>query len=465
MSLTKVTFSMTQGQVVNVLDFGADPTGVADSTQAINNALAAGAEIFLPAGTYKITSITHPNTQKIIRGEGKNSTVISSSGTYGLIYGTNTGSRFSQLRDLKIQAAAGTTALRIQNLGVNISNCQFSGGNIGVLLQNSVTSIWQDVTAYGSYAGVHVLADSANDVVWVCNFINLSTSGNVLADYAYGMRVDNGVPATPGFMKQCVFTQFDAEQMGVGLSIVNDSAIDNTFINSWIEIAKDYYIAESNLSRNLYINTQRTAAGSGFTPGNVWSDQSMIVEGNAIHPVANGGTRVGISQQDSVSVFRPLGPQMLAKDLVSQSAGLYVSNEATKTTGYFSDFYVVEKAFKFGATTTSTAIIQIEFTDNPSGTVEVELGDYRSTSAGSGGVLKYRRAVVDNGTTGVTFATIDTDYKNSNSDITFTSVSRTKFNLVYTWATSQPDRIGIIVRASCLGAQGNANGVKITALI
>jgi hypothetical protein len=465
MSLTKVTFSMTQGQVVNVLDFGADPTGVADSTQAINNALAAGSEIFLPAGTYKITSITHPNTQKIIRGEGQNSTIISSSGTYGLIYGTNTGSRFSQLRDLKIQAAAGTTALRIQNLGVNINNCQFSGGNIGVLLQNSVTSIWQNVTAYGSYAGVHVLPDSANDVVWVCNFINLSTSGNALANYAFGMRVDNGVPATLGFMKQCVFTQFDAEQVGVGLSIVNDSAIDNTFINSWIEVARDYYVAESNLSRNLYINTQRTAASSGFTPGTVWSDQSMIVEGSAIYPVANGGTRVGISQQDSINVFKPLGPTTITDELVSSSAGLYASNEATKSTGYFSDFYVVEKAFKFNSTTTSTAIIQIEFTDNPAGIVEVELGDYLSSSAGSGGVLKYRRSVVDNGTTGVTFATLDTDYKSSNSDITFTSVSRTKFNLVYTWATTQPNRVGVIVRVNCLAAQNNGTGVKITALI
>lgn len=465
MSLTKVSYSMITGAPINVLDYGADPTGVVDSTAAFNNALAAGKELFVPAGTYSVTSITHPNYQTIIRGEGSGSTIINSSGAYGLIYGTNTGSRFSQLRDLTIYAAAGTTALRIQNLGVHIYNCVFRGGNIGILLQNSVAHYWENVVAYGSYAGVHVLPGTAQDVVWLCNFVNIQTSGNQLSNYAYGMRVDNTPFSTIGYMKGCVFSQLDAELVGVGISLVNDSCIDNTFINTWVESAKDYYIGESNLSRNTWINTHVAPASLAPTYGAVYSDQSLLIQGSTIQPVANGGIHVGISQQDSASVFRPIGPQTLAKELVSASAGLYVSNEATKSTGYYDDFYVVEKAFKFGTTTTSTAIIEVEFIDNPAGTVEVELGEYRSTAAGSGGVLKYRRAVVDNGTSAVTFATIDTDYKNSYSDITFTSVSRTKFNLVYTWATSQPDRIGVIVRASCLVGQGNASGVKITALI
>jgi hypothetical protein len=34
MSLTKVSYSMVNGAPANVLDFGADPTGVADSTAA-----------------------------------------------------------------------------------------------------------------------------------------------------------------------------------------------------------------------------------------------------------------------------------------------------------------------------------------------------------------------------------------------------------------------------------------------
>ena len=57
MALTKVTYSMISGASVNVLDFGADPTGVADSTAALTaaeaKAFADSAILYLPPGTYK----------------------------------------------------------------------------------------------------------------------------------------------------------------------------------------------------------------------------------------------------------------------------------------------------------------------------------------------------------------------------------------------------------------------------
>lgn len=74
MSLTKVSYSMVQGAPVNVVDFGADPTGVADSAAAIqaafdtittyatnnqtneNAARALAKRIYFPAGAYKINS-------------------------------------------------------------------------------------------------------------------------------------------------------------------------------------------------------------------------------------------------------------------------------------------------------------------------------------------------------------------------------------------------------------------------
>jgi hypothetical protein len=46
---------------INVLTYGADPTGAADSTGAIKKAIAAlpftGGVIYLPAGTYKVSSV------------------------------------------------------------------------------------------------------------------------------------------------------------------------------------------------------------------------------------------------------------------------------------------------------------------------------------------------------------------------------------------------------------------------
>jgi len=60
MSLTKVSYSMVTGSPVNVLDYGADPTGVADSGNAIRAAVASvttnGGQVYIPAGTYKVTA-------------------------------------------------------------------------------------------------------------------------------------------------------------------------------------------------------------------------------------------------------------------------------------------------------------------------------------------------------------------------------------------------------------------------
>jgi parallel beta-helix repeat protein len=62
MALTKVTNSMIAGAAANILDFGADPTGVSDSAPAINAALAqlgalsGGGELIIPSGTFLVNS-------------------------------------------------------------------------------------------------------------------------------------------------------------------------------------------------------------------------------------------------------------------------------------------------------------------------------------------------------------------------------------------------------------------------
>jgi hypothetical protein len=54
MSLTKVSYSMITGAPANVIDYGADPTGAADSTAAIQAAIDANDLTFIPVGTYRI---------------------------------------------------------------------------------------------------------------------------------------------------------------------------------------------------------------------------------------------------------------------------------------------------------------------------------------------------------------------------------------------------------------------------
>jgi len=54
MALTKATYAMIKGAYSNVLDYGADPTGVADATTAIQAAINSGKPVYIPKGAYLV---------------------------------------------------------------------------------------------------------------------------------------------------------------------------------------------------------------------------------------------------------------------------------------------------------------------------------------------------------------------------------------------------------------------------
>lgn len=74
MSLTKVTYSMINGAPINVLDYGADPTGTSNSAAAIQNAVTAagvaGGAVYLPAGTYLLQSTISLPSNIALYGDG-----------------------------------------------------------------------------------------------------------------------------------------------------------------------------------------------------------------------------------------------------------------------------------------------------------------------------------------------------------------------------------------------------------
>lgn len=72
MALTKVTYSMIEGAVANILDFGAVGDGVADDTAAIQAAIdatnaAGGGVVFFPEGQYVFNGIT-PKSNVTLQG-------------------------------------------------------------------------------------------------------------------------------------------------------------------------------------------------------------------------------------------------------------------------------------------------------------------------------------------------------------------------------------------------------------
>lgn len=72
-------------KLANVIDYGADETGAEDSTSAFEDAIASGLTVYVPTGTYLITSGLTLNDSQTIYGEHKQSILYTTSGTINII--------------------------------------------------------------------------------------------------------------------------------------------------------------------------------------------------------------------------------------------------------------------------------------------------------------------------------------------------------------------------------------------
>ena len=68
--------------VANVLDFGADPTGVVDSALAFQMALATGRAVYAPGGTYLINSQVVVGANQTLYGDGRGVTTLNVTSTF-----------------------------------------------------------------------------------------------------------------------------------------------------------------------------------------------------------------------------------------------------------------------------------------------------------------------------------------------------------------------------------------------
>lgn len=160
MALTKVSFSMIEGAPFNILDYGADPTGSADSTQAIKDALTAGGSncaIYLPTGTYKVTSqilVSHDRVH--IYGDGAYATTIQFVPTANsTVFKFETGTTINQgtVRDLAIRSDD-NTYVKIALHFIDISGYYVSNVVIGGGVAVGGAGFWTDPT-YSSY-GIYI---------------------------------------------------------------------------------------------------------------------------------------------------------------------------------------------------------------------------------------------------------------------------------------------------------------------
>jgi hypothetical protein len=219
MALTKASFSLINGAYFNVLDFGADSTGVTDSTAAFQAAIEAAQlsarPVYVPAGFYLITDTLDIYNGTQITGD----TNFSYGQGFGrLVYATTitfTPATAKPLFDYSWKTApspgpvfhtslenlflAGTDptkatfGLKLQNvIYANFKNLTFENFNTGIYCRNTINNRFQNCfISDATYVCVDYVGEAETTDVWdQCTFFG-SPVGVRFNGPAVGVRFDN----------------------------------------------------------------------------------------------------------------------------------------------------------------------------------------------------------------------------------------------------------------------------------
>lgn len=198
MSLTKVSYSMIDGAIVNVLDFGADPTGVSDSTAAMAAAHATGRLVYYPFGTYRFSKLSASILGGGIVGDGPTSTVLNSTDTssdalmvFNALWQNNLPQENNKalvFRDFGIQCLTGKT------LGACI---EVTAPIVSSVQQENQTTVFDNVTCRNFATGIYCKSASFWKFLH-CNFIDYRVAGIQVANI---YNADSG----DGMITNCLF--------------------------------------------------------------------------------------------------------------------------------------------------------------------------------------------------------------------------------------------------------------------
>ena len=166
---TNTKFNLIDSQladiVINVKNFGAKGDGVADDTEAIQNAIDfflssdRHSELYFPAGTYNISSplnIYYNGRYVIIRGNGKRHSIIRANEPMPYM--------------IKMWGEQPTFSAQVRDLGLQLGN----NADVGIDGSKLIYSTFENVSIFGSKTGSTLLILAS----WCNRIINCQLYGN-----------------------------------------------------------------------------------------------------------------------------------------------------------------------------------------------------------------------------------------------------------------------------------------------
>ena len=261
------TNSVTASNVIdrfNIRWWGADPTGVADSTTAISNALAyvGSGRLYVPKGTYRIITIYINNSFLTLTGDGPGGSTFHSSNAAPMfvISGAN-----SIIENINLQGNG------IATYGIHLTNSEQSVIRDvvidkiigpGIFAQESFSLLFDRCRVIQSHIGIHLTNNFQNSRIDHC-LIYFNTNYNVLLGKV-------GTPSVNVSMKDTELESMGQAATNLLVNDVSSLVLDGVYFESTEAAGKDIVVdgTTSLVGINgMYANGNGVSTNSIFCTG------------------------------------------------------------------------------------------------------------------------------------------------------------------------------------------------------
>lgn len=235
----------------NVRDYGAVGDGSADDSAAFVSALAANPNLYVPPGTYKVSTL-YPTNGTWIRGAGPNSVLIPAGTNWVVDCLSNT----VNVSDLLIDGGVTTANRSLSELGTVHGLKAWVGGDVWI---RDVAV--RNCSGYGVFATGIVVDSTHPDRALL--------SGLSVSNCYWGLRTDTGKTAEYLRFNNCLISQcyIGAQLQSPNGTFANNRITDNTYgfwFAPWTDNRSHTIVSCNTFNHNTY-NLVATNCGTGLT--------------------------------------------------------------------------------------------------------------------------------------------------------------------------------------------------------
>lgn len=323
--------------MADILSYGATPDGSADSSAAVNAALAeaevaGGGVIYFPPGTYRCDSRISLSSNVALKGAGVGASVIDTSKqkTNWIANIDWQGPKNLIVEDITFQGNAGRVAYITNAQNVWVNRCQFSGYHWGALRFGACNSVritncdFSDVQndQDGLNYGVIAFLDKCRDFV---------IDGNICSDVRQGSGVAC-IGCSRGHIANNIikFDPVSTTTMGVWLkSACSDLVVSGNYIEeAGAEGVIVVSASESDDSSGIIISNNRIRNCNYGIAANAWGNyvpKSLQISGNII--TVDEGLRQTVGIRLASAADCVVGNNVIAG---AMGAGIYIFGSRPK---------------------------------------------------------------------------------------------------------------------------------------